>query len=78
MLDADTSVDSSKYLILVSDGLTYYCQGGNYDQAYTISSRNGGDTGTGGRNEQPNDGLTAWECKYSSLIMSRKIGPALL
>ena len=68
MLDADTSVDSSrKYLILVSDGLTYYyCKGGNYDQAYTISSRNGGDTGTGGRNEQPNDGLSAWECKYSS------------
>lgn len=68
MLDADTSVDSSrKYLILVSDGLTYYyCKGGNYDQAYTISSRNGGDTGAGGRNEQPNDGLSAWECKYSS------------
>ncbi len=68
MLDNDASVeDSRKYLILVSDGLSYYyCKDNNYSEAYTISSRNGGDTGTGGKNEQPNDGLSAWECKYSA------------
>ena len=68
MLESDTSVDDShKYLILVSDGLSYYySKGNNYNEAYTISSRNGGDTGTGGRNESPNDGLSAWEIKYGT------------
>lgn len=66
MLENDTDVaDSRKYVVLVSDGMSYYyCNDGDYNTAYTISSRNGGDTGTGGRNEQPNDGLYAWECKY--------------
>lgn len=68
MLDNDTDVDNSrKYMILVSDGQSYYyCKDGNYSTAYTISSRNGGDTGTGGKNEAPNSGLSAWECKYAS------------
>ena len=66
MLGNDTDVsDSRKFMILVSDGQSYYyCKDGNYNTAYTISSRNGGDTGTGGKNEQPNSGLSAWECKY--------------
>ena len=68
MLENDTNVaDSRKYVVLISDGLSYYyCKGDNYGEAYTISSRNGGDTGTGGKNEAPNDGLSAWEIKYSS------------
>ncbi len=67
MLDADTKVDANrKYLVLVSDGSTYYyCKGEDYETAYTISSRNGGNTGEGGQNEQPNDGLSAWDCKYT-------------
>ena len=67
MLDADTKVDANrKYLVLVSDGSTYYyCKGEDYATAYTISSRNGGNTGEGGQNEQPNDGLSAWDCKYT-------------
>lgn len=76
MLENDTSVaDDRKYLILVSDGLSYYySKDGDYSEAYTISSRNGGDTGTGGRNEQPNDGLSAWEIKYGSTYIPEDWG----
>lgn len=66
MLDADTSVsDDRKYLILVSDGLSYYfCQNNDYSTAYTITSLNGGNDGQGNGNCAPNAGLDCWDIKY--------------
>ena len=67
MLDEDTSVDANrKYLVLVSDGSTYYyCKGTDYNTPYTISSRNGGNAGNGGPGQATNNTLSAWDCKYS-------------
>lgn len=66
MLDDDKVVDNSrKYLILVSDGLTYYyCKGDDYTKAYTTSALNGGDDGNGSGNCQPHSGLDNWDIKY--------------
>lgn len=68
MLDEDTSVDNSrKYLIFVSDGITYYyCKDGDYTKAYTTSALNGGDDGNGNKNCTPNSSLTNWDIKYGA------------
>lgn len=60
MLESDLTVDNSrKYLVLVSDGQSYYyCKDDNYQTAYTISSQN--------RDGNVNDGLSAMEIKYSA------------
>ena len=69
LLEGDTAVPANrKYLVLVSDGLSYYfCKNGNYKTGYTIASLNGGDDGNGNRNCKPIAGLDCWEIKYGSL-----------
>ena len=68
MLDNDTDVDASrKYMIIVSDGISYYyCKGTDYKTAYTIASLNGGDDGNGNKNCQPNSGASCFEIKYGA------------
>lgn len=68
MLDDDTEVENSrKYLILISDGITYYyCKGGDFSTAYTTSALNGGDDGNGNRNCVPDTSLTNWDIKYGT------------
>ena len=72
LLDQDTDVDASrKYLIVVSDGISYYyCKGTDYETAYTISSLNGGDDGNGNKNCQPNSGASCFEIKYGAASIS--------
>ncbi|MGN0626665.1 MAG: vWA domain-containing protein [Oscillospiraceae bacterium] len=69
LLEGDTAVPANrKYLVLVSDGLSYYfCKNGNYETGYTIASLNGGDDGNGNRNCKPIAGIDCWEIKYGSL-----------
>ena len=66
MLDNDTDVDASrKYMIIVSDGISYYyCKGNDYNTAYTIASLDGGDDGYGGNNTRPTSILDSWGVKY--------------
>ncbi len=68
MLDNHTDVDASrKYMIIVSDGISYYyCKGTDYKTAYTIASLNGGDDGNGNKNCQPNSGASCFEIKYGA------------
>ena len=58
MLDGDQDVaNNRKYLILVTDGITYlYSKDGDYNQAYTRSVHNGDGV--------PQDALSAWTVKY--------------
>ena len=68
MLDEDDSVAANrKYMILISDGFSYYYSKDNdYSTAYTISLLNGGNDGHGGGNCTPCNKLECYETKYGS------------
>lgn len=68
MLDNDKSTaNTRKYLILVSDGISYlYCKNNDPTVAYTVSSLNGGDDGNGNRNCKPVTGMDCYDIKYGA------------
>ena len=66
LLDGDTSVDDSrKYMIFVSDGISYlYCKNDDPSKAYTVSILNGGNDGQGSGNCKPCEAAECYDIKY--------------
>ena len=66
LLDGDTSVDDSrKYMIFVSDGISYlYCKDDDPTKAYTVSVLNGGNDGEGSGNCKPCEAAECYDIKY--------------